>query len=106
MNMRFSMHQGHVDEPVSPPIEALAAEWLATERQLAKRGLAKDRERAEAAAEVYEMALRHASAEDLQLAWRAAERAREECIIGSAEWADARSVARLLLLEYQTLMDR
>lgn len=84
-----------------PPLESLAAEWLALERRSSKSGNAGDLERATRAAEAYERSVRLASLEDLQLAWRAAEKSREACLIGTSEWAEARSVAELLRLEYE-----
>ena len=83
-------------------LETLAAEWLALERQSVASGLAQDVERATRAAEAYESSVRLASLEDLQLAWRAAEKTRGECLIGTSEWAEARSVAELLRLEYES----
>ena len=83
-------------------LESLAAEWLTLERKSVTSGLAHDVERATRAAEAYERSVRVASLEDLQLAWRAAEKARGDCLIGTSEWAEARSVAQLLRLEYES----
>ena len=85
-----------------PGLESLAAEWLALERMSVTSGLSRDVERATRAADAYERSLRVASLEDLQLAWRAAEKARGDCLIGTSEWAEARSVAELLRIEYES----
>ena len=83
-------------------LESLAAQWLALERRSTTSGRAEDMDRAARAAEAYEDALHLASLEDLLLAWRSAEKVREACLIGTSEWADARSVAQLLRLEYES----
>jgi hypothetical protein len=59
-------------------------------------------DRAARAAEAYEESVRLASLEELQLAWRSAENARGACLIGTSEWAEARAVAQLLRLEYES----
>jgi len=83
-------------------LESLAAAWLSLERRSVTSGQAEDVNRAAKAAEAYEDSVRLASLEDLQLAWRAAEKTRGDCLIGTSEWAEARSVAELLRLEYES----
>jgi hypothetical protein len=83
-------------------LESLAAQWLALERRSTRSGRPEDMDAAARAAAAYERSVRGASLEDLQLAWRSAEKAREACLIGTSEWAEARAVAQLLRLEYES----
>jgi hypothetical protein len=80
-------------------IEELAADWLAMERESANdptRAI----EPARAASSAYDDAISTASAEDLLLAWQAAQKTQADCEMGSKAWLEARSVSELLRMEY------
>ena len=93
------------DLEAQPPraLELIATEWLEAERRLVSHLT----EAAEAGARdlglEYEAAIRSASQEDLRLAWEAARVAQARCEVGSAEWAEARSVSELLRMEYAAI---
>ncbi len=52
------------------------------------------------ASDRYEEAIRLATREELRLAWEAARRTQADRLMGSREWAEARSVSELLRMEY------
>jgi len=84
-------------------IEGVAAAWLAMEQELS-RGSGNPTRSEELARELsarYDALIRNASAEDLRLAWEAASRHREQQVMGSEAWADARRLAELLHAEYE-----
>lgn len=82
-------------------IELLAERWLATERAAAAQSNAgKTEERARWASAAYDDAIATASAEDLLLAWHAAQRRQDATEMGSKAWAEARAVSELLRMEY------
>jgi hypothetical protein len=83
------------------PIEDLAAAWLEAERQAVAVGNANNtEERARLASAAYDAAVAAATAEDLLLAWHAAEATTGQAEMGSKAWAEAREVAALLRVEY------
>lgn len=83
-------------------IEELARAWLAAEREASRRGNAAGTEElARQASEAYEAAVIASSREDLLVAWHAALKVQHEQEMGSAAWADARSVSELVRVEYQ-----
>jgi hypothetical protein len=82
-------------------IEDLAAAWLEAERQAVEVGNANNtEERARLASAGYDAAVAAATAEDLLLAWQAAEAMVDRTEMGSKTWAEAREVAVLLRVEY------
>lgn len=84
-----------------PPIERLAADWLAAEEAASSgSGRAGLEDYARIRSEAYDEAIREASAEDLLIAWEAARVIQGEQEIGSAAWASARRVSELLRSEY------
>lgn len=91
-------------DPAGDPetsIEALAGTWLAAERAASEQANAgKTEERARAASAAYDDAIAPASAEDLLLAWHAAQRVQNAAEMGSKAWAEARAVSELLRMEY------
>jgi hypothetical protein len=80
-------------------IEELAAEWLSMER-LSANDPTFAIEPAREASAAYDEAVGAATAEDLLLAWQAAQKIQGECEMGSKEWLEARSVSELLRMEY------
>jgi hypothetical protein len=92
---------GRPDGPRSDALEDLAAAWLAAERQAISVGNANNTEdRARIASAAYDAAVAAASAEELLLAWHAAEAMAGRAEMGSKEWAEGREVAELLRVEY------
>jgi hypothetical protein len=88
-------------ESLDDSIEGLAAAWLEAERQAVAVGNANStEERARFASAAYDDAVAAASTEDLLLAWHAAEAVVNRAEMGSKAWAEARSVAELLRVEY------
>lgn len=82
-------------------LEDLAAAWLEAERQAVAVGNANNTEdRARLASAAYDVAVAAASAEELLLAWRAAEAMAGQAEMGSKAWAEGREVAELLRVEY------
>jgi hypothetical protein len=82
-------------------LEELAAAWLESERQAVAVGNANNTEdRARVASAAYDAAVAAASAEELLLAWRAAEATAGQAEMGSKAWAESREVAELLRVEY------
>ncbi|HEY0443382.1 MAG TPA: hypothetical protein VGC90_04080 [Candidatus Limnocylindrales bacterium] len=82
-------------------IETVASEWLEAERRAtAGDNMAGLEDRARALSASYDDAIRSASAEELRLAWEAAQRIQAACEMGSGEWASARQVSELLRAEY------
>ena len=85
----------------SDSIEDLAERWLAAERAASERGNAGGtEERARLASAAYDDAIGAAAAEDLLLAWHAAQRLQDATEMGSKAWAEARAVSELLRMEY------
>lgn len=87
-------------DPTEADVEQLAAGWLVAERRATLDPADLKAEAARAASGRYEEAIRLATREDLRLAWEAAKRTQARCLMGSREWADARSVSELLRMEY------
>jgi hypothetical protein len=82
-------------------LEDLATAWLEAERQAIAVGNANNTEdRARLASAAYDAAVAAASAEELLLAWRAAEATAGQAEMGSKAWAEGREVAELLRVEY------
>ena len=81
-------------------IEDLARDWLEAERLASARGDAND-ERARLASARYDDAVRTATREELLIAWHAALRRQADAVMGSAGWAEARTVSQLLGAEYE-----
>lgn len=81
-------------------LEQVASEWLAAERRLTANPSVPGEEMARQLAAEYELGVRAATQEELRLAWEAARGAQARCEMGSAEWAEARSVSELLRTEY------
>lgn len=88
-------------------IEGVAQAWLAMEQELSRGSgnPARSEEQARELSARYDELIRTASAEDLRLAWEAANRNRERQEIGSEAWADARRLAELLHAEYLAARD-
>jgi len=87
-------------DPTEVDIEQLAARWLAAERRSTSDLGDLRAEAARVASDRYEEAVRVATQEELRLAWEAARRTQADCLMGSREWAEARSVSELLRMEY------
>ena len=87
-------------DPSGADIERLAADWLAAERHATADPTPLKAEAAREASARFEEAIRRATREELRLSWEAAKRAQAECLMGSREWAEARSVSELLRMEY------
>ena len=87
-------------DPTETDIEELAARWLAAERRSTWNPGDQQAEAARLTSERYEEAVRLATREELRLAWEAAKRTQADCLMGSRDWAEARSVAELLRMEY------
>ena len=86
---------------IDDSLEGVAAAWLESERQAIAVGNANNtEERAREASAAYDAAVAAASAEELLLAWRAAEATASQAEMGSKAWAEAREVAELLRVEY------
>jgi len=82
-------------------IEGLAAAWLESERTAIAVGNANNTEdRARLASAAYDAAIASATAEELLLAWQAAQATAGRAEMGSKAWAEAREVAELLRVEY------
>lgn len=81
-------------------IEMLAARWLAAERRATLDPVSLKAEAAIEASSLFEEAIRLATREELRLAWEAARRTQANCLMGSRDWAEARSVSELLRMEY------
>jgi hypothetical protein len=88
------------DQPAVITLEQVASEWLAAERRLTANPSVLGEEMARQLATEYELSVRAATQEELRLAWEAARVAQARCEMGSAEWAEARSVSELLRTEY------
>ena len=86
--------------PTDADIEKLAARWLAAERRATLDPVDLTAEAAIQASSRFEEAIRLATPEELRLAWEAARRTQAECLMGSRDWAEARSVSELLRMEY------
>ena len=87
--------------PADESIEGLASDWLEAERTAVAVGNANNTEdRARLASAAYDARVAAASAEELLLAWHAAEAAAGAAEMGSKAWAEAREVAELLRMEY------
>jgi hypothetical protein len=84
-------------------IEAIAADWLAAEQELAagSGNPSQGEIDARALSDRYDDAIRAASREDLRLAWEAARNVQADQEMGSEAWANARRVSELLRNEYQ-----
>ena len=87
-------------DPNGAEIERLAADWLAAERNATADPAPLKADAARAASARFEEAIRRATREELRLSWEAAKRTQAECLMGSREWAEARSVSELLRMEY------
>jgi hypothetical protein len=88
-------------DEIDDSLEGIAAAWLESERQAIAVGNANNtEERAREASAAYDAAVAAASAEELLLAWRAAEATASQAEMGSKDWAEAREVAELLRVEY------
>lgn len=87
-------------DPTEADIEQLAAGWLAAERRATLDPVELKAEAALVASGRFEEAIRLATREELRLAWEAARRTQAECLMGSREWAEARTVSELLRMEY------
>ena len=86
---------------IDDSLEGVATAWLESERQAIAVGNANNtEERARDASAAYDAAVAAASAEELLLAWRAAEATASQAEMGSKAWAEAREVAELLRVEY------
>lgn len=82
-------------------IEELATAWLSAERGVeADPNSDWNESTAQGLAARYEDAVRRASVEELRLAWEAAQAGQRDCLVGTAEWGEARRVAVLLRGEY------
>jgi hypothetical protein len=88
------------DQPSTRPLEQIASEWLAAERQLTENPSITGEAIARELAAEYELGVRAATQEELRLVWEAARAAQARCEMGSAEWAEARRVSELLRTEY------
>ena len=89
------------DASSTAAIEDLAAAWLEAERQAVAVGNANNtEERARVASAAYDAVVGAATAEDLLLAWQAAQATAAAAEMGSKAWAEAREVAELLRVEY------
>jgi hypothetical protein len=85
----------------STALEDLATAWLEAERTaVAVVNANNTEERARLASAAYDAAIVTASAEEVLLAWRAAEATAAQAEMGSKAWAEAREVAELLRVEY------
>lgn len=87
-------------DPTEADIEHLAARWLAAERRSTSNPGDQQAEAARVTSERYEEAIRLATREEVRLAWEAAKRTQADCLMGSRDWAEARSVSELLRMEY------
>ena len=85
-----------------PSIEALAAAWLAAEREatFVSNGGRAERD-ARDISTAYDEAIRTASAEDLLVAWESARAIQAAQEMGSGDWIEARRVSELLRTEYE-----
>src|SRR6266404_5618512 len=89
------------DDSADDSIEGLAAFWLESERTAVAVGNANNtEERARLASAAYDAAIASATAEELLLAWQAAQATAGRAEMGSKAWAEAREVAELLRVEY------
>ena len=86
-------------------IEDLAARWLAAERRATSHPVESTAKAALEASRRFEEAIRGASQEELRLAWESARRTQAECLMGSKEWGEARTVSELLRMEYLAVTD-
>ena len=89
-----------VDTTDDDQIETLAAAWLELERRAVAEPTDERARLAAEASDRFERAIREASPEDLRLAWEAARKTQASVLMGSVEWAEARSVSQLLRVEY------
>lgn len=87
-------------DPAEADIEQLAAGWLEAERRATLDPGELKAEAARVASARFEEAIRLATREELRLAWEAARRTQDDRLMGSREWAEARSVSELLRMEY------
>jgi hypothetical protein len=88
--------------PAHRPLEVLAAEWLAAERQATTMGNSGrfEGDARDISAE-YDDAIRATSLEDLLLAVEAARGIQRNQEMGSVAWVEARRVSELLRTEYE-----